>query len=84
MERSLEREIPLGSIMKDRTVDLSTYFIYGYMASKYSKEPLSEREKPLPPHGLLFPISNKGSFICITHNTFVTPFEHWLEPEMAQ
>ena len=23
----------------------------------------SERENPLPPHGLLFPISSKGSFI---------------------
>ena len=26
-----------------------------------------ERGNPLPPHGLLFPISSKGSFICITH-----------------
>ena len=38
-----------------------------------------ERGKPLPPHGLLFPISSKGSFIStitdmITHTTaFVTP-----------
>ena len=24
----------------------------------------SERENPLPPHGLLFPISSKGYFIC--------------------
>ena len=24
----------------------------------------SERENPLPTHGLLFPISSKGSFIC--------------------
>ena len=24
----------------------------------------SERGNPLPPHGLLFPISSKGSFIC--------------------
>ena len=24
----------------------------------------SERRNPLPSHGLLFPISNKGSFIC--------------------
>ena len=46
----------------------------------------SERGNPLPPHGLLFPISSKGSFICtipdrITHNTaFVTPVvEHWLK-----
>ena len=42
----------------------------------------SESGNPLPPHGLLFPISSKGSFICrITHTTaFVTPVvEHWLE-----
>ena len=25
----------------------------------------SERGNPLPPHGLLFSISSKGSFICI-------------------
>ena len=25
----------------------------------------SERGNPLPPHGLLFPISSKGSFICM-------------------
>ena len=41
----------------------------------------SERGNPLPPHGLLIPISSKGSFIFIiqqtvllTHTmTFVTP-----------
>ena len=27
----------------------------------------SEKGNPLPPHGLLFPIRSKGSFICITH-----------------
>ena len=49
----------------------------------------SERGNPLPPHGLLFPISTKGSFIYtarIAHTTaFVTPVvEHWLEREIAQ
>ena len=51
----------------------------------------SERGNPLPPHGLLFSINNKGSFICtipdrITHTTtFVTPVvEDWLEREIAQ
>ena len=29
----------------------------------------SERGNPLLPHGLLFPISSKGSFICITPQT---------------
>ena len=29
----------------------------------------SERGNPLPPHGLLFPISSKGSLICIIPHT---------------
>ena len=51
----------------------------------------SEKGNPLPPHGLLFPISSKGSFICtipdrIAHTTaFVTPVvEHWMERDIAQ
>ena len=50
----------------------------------------SERGNPLPPPGLLFPISSKGYFICtishrITHTTdYVTPVvEHWLKREIA-
>ena len=35
----------------------------------------SERGNPLPPHGLLFPSSSKGTFIYV---------EHWLEREIAQ
>ena len=51
----------------------------------------SERGNLLLPHKLLFPISSKGYFICITpdriiHTTaFVMPVvEHWLEWEIAQ
>ena len=51
----------------------------------------SERGNPLLPHGLLFLINSKGSFICtipdrIAHTTaFATPVvEHWLEREIAQ
>ena len=34
----------------------------------------SESGNPLPPHGLLFPISSKGSFICTFLQTgFDTP-----------
>ena len=49
----------------------STHFILrlygvGYMVKDYSD---SERGKPLPPHGLLFPISSKGSFICTIPQT---------------
>ena len=62
----------------------STHFIYSYMVKDHSD---SERGNLLPPHGLLFPFSSKGSFICIIHTDrithtmiFVTPvMEHWLE-----
>ena len=49
----------------------------------------SERGNPLPPHGLLYPINSKGSFICTIPQTvystaFVTPVvEYWLEQEIA-
>ena len=69
----------------------STHFILrlygvGHMVKDHSD---SERGNQLPPHGLLFPINRKGSFICtipqdrIAHTTaFVTPVvEHWLERE---
>ena len=53
----------------------------------------SERGNLLSPHGLLFPISSKGSFIYMHHPTnrmthttaFVTlDMDHWLEQEIAQ
>ena len=49
----------------------STHFIYGYMASEHMvmDHSDSKRENLLPPHGLLFPISSKGSFICIIPQT---------------
>ena len=43
----------------------------------------SDRGNPLPPHGLLFPISSKGSFICpITAHTivFVIPAVAGIDP----
>ena len=44
----------------------STHFILrlygvGHMVKDHSD---SEKGNPLPPHGLLFPINIKGSFIC--------------------
>ena len=52
---------------------LTTHFIelYGvrHMVKDHSE---SERGNPLPPHGLLFSINSKGSFIC-TIPVFVTP-----------
>ena len=48
----------------------STHFTYGYMASDMVKDHSdSVRENPLPPHGLLFPINSKGSFICTIPQT---------------
>ena len=49
---------------------LNTFYLrlYGvrHMVKDHSD---SERGNPLPPHGLLFPISSKGSFICINPQT---------------
>ena len=49
---------------------LNTFYLwlYGvrYMVKNYSD---GERGNILPPHGLLFPISSKGSFICIIPQT---------------
>ena len=49
---------------------LNTYYLRLYdvihMVKNHSD---SERRNPLPPHGLLFPISSKGYFICIIPQT---------------
>ena len=49
---------------------LNTFYLrlygVGHMVKDHSD---SERGNPLPPHGLLFPISNKGSFICTVPQT---------------
>ena len=46
-----------GSVLFNNTLNT---FIYGCMVKYHSN---SERGNPLPPHGLLFPISSNGSFI---------------------
>ena len=66
---------------------LNTFYLGLYVVRHMVKDHTdSERGNPLPPHGLRFPISSKGSFICIriTHTTaFVTPvLEHWLKREI--
>ena len=49
---------------------LNTFYLrlygIGHMVKDHSD---SERGNPLPPHGLLFPISSKSSFICIIPQT---------------
>ena len=50
----------------------STHFIYGYTASDIymvKDHSDSERGKPVPPHGLLLPISRKGYFLCLIPQT---------------
>ena len=45
---------------------LGTFYLrlygIGHMVKDHSD---NEKGNPLPPHGLTFPISSKGSFICI-------------------
>ena len=49
---------------------LNTFYLRLYGVTHMVKDHSdSERENPLPPHRLLFPISSKGSFICIIPQT---------------
>ena len=49
----------------------STHFILWLYGVRHMVKYHSDSEKghPLTPHGLFFPISNKGSFICIIPQT---------------
>ena len=49
----------------------STHFIYGYRGVRHmvKNHSDSERGNLVLPHGLLFPINSKGSFICIIPQT---------------
>ena len=68
---------------------LNTFYLRLYSEHHFVH---SEKGNPLPPHGLLFPISSKGSFDMhhptdrIAHTmVFVIPVvKHWLEREIAQ
>ena len=85
-----QKEAPLsrkeGNVLFNDTLNTFYLQLYGvrYMVKDHSD---SERGNPLPPHGLLFPINSKGSFICIIPTdrmtlttAFVTPVvKHWLE-----
>ena len=78
-----------GNVLFNDTLNTFCLRLYGikHMVKDHSD---SEKGNPLPPHGLLFPINSKGSFICTIPQTaqttaFVTPVvEHWLEREIAQ
>ena len=71
---------------------LNTFYLRFYGARHIVEDHTdSEKGNPLPPHGLMFPISSKVYYMHhityrITHTTAsVTPVvEHWLEREIAQ
>ena len=52
-----------GNVLFNDTLNTFYLRLYGvgHMVEDNSN---SERGNPLPPHGLLFPINSKGSFIC--------------------
>ena len=52
-----------GNVLFNDALNTFYLLIYGvrHMVKDHSD---SEKGNPLPPHGLLFPISSKGSFIC--------------------
>ena len=57
-----------GNVLFNDALDTFYLRLYGvgHMVKDHSD---SERGNPLPPHRLLFPISSKGSFICIIPQT---------------
>ena len=57
-----------GNVLFNNTLNTFYLKLYGvrHMVKDHSD---SEKRNPLPPHGLLFPISSKGSFICMIPHT---------------
>ena len=57
-----------GSVLFNDALNTFYLRLYGvrHMLKDHSD---SERGNPLTPHGLLFPISSKGSFICTIPQT---------------
>ena len=57
-----------GNVLFNDTLNTFYLQLYGirHMVKDHSD---SERGNPLPSYGLLFPISSKGSFICIIPQT---------------
>ena len=57
-----------GNVLFNDTLKTFDLWIYGvrHMVKDYSD---SEIGNPLLPHGLLFPINSKGSFICTIPQT---------------
>ena len=64
----LETYVEEGNILFNDALNTFYLRLYGvrHMVKDHSD---SERGNPLSPHGLLFPINSKGSFICIIPQT---------------
>ena len=57
-----------GNVLFNDALNIFYLRLYG-VRHMVKEDSDSERQNPLPPHGLLFPISSKGSFICIIPHT---------------
>ena len=57
-----------GNVLFNDALNTFYLWLYGvrHMVKDHSD---SEKGNPLPPHGLLFPINSKGSFICTIPHT---------------
>ena len=58
-----------GNVLFNDTLNTLYLLLYG-VRHKVKDHSDSKRGNPLPPHGLLFPISSKGSFICTIPQTW--------------
>ena len=67
-ERVLKNGRKEGNVVFNDALNTFYLWLYGirHMVKDHTD---SERGNPLPPHGLLIPISSKGSFICIIPQT---------------
>ena len=66
-ERERERKKEGNVLFNDA---LHTFYLRLYGVRPMVKDHSdNERGSPLPPHGLLFPINSKGSFICTIPQT---------------
>ena len=65
---SISKEEKEGNVLFNDALITFYLRLYGvrHMVKDHSD---SEKGNPLPPHGLLFPISSKGSFICTITQT---------------
>ena len=64
----IEKSSLCGRVLFNDALNTLYLLLYGvrHMVKDHSN---SERGNPLPPHGLLFPISSKGYFICTIPQT---------------